>query len=191
MSYTQTNNNWPSGFRPVMVDTAGAPVGVREYAKPASDSSAIFTYDLVTKAAVSQTVEGQTIPTPGIKTFSEGTPGTTLILGSSLNYGAPSTISYHTVIDDPTAIFAAQCDGTTSITVASAVGKNANVNNTAQTNGLLQSAMQVSSSSIATTAGLDLRIQDLGRALTNVEGANAIVEVIILKHQFAYGSAGV
>jgi hypothetical protein len=174
-----------------MIDTAGAPVGIREYAKPASDTYPIYTYDLVTKAAVSQTVEGQLIPTPGVKTFTEGTPGTTLILGASLSYGAGSNATWHTVVDDPTAVYEAQCDGTTSITVASHVGKNANVNNAAQTNGGLISAMQVSSSSIATTAGLDLRIQDLGRALTNSEGANAIVEVIVLKHQFAYGSAGV
>jgi hypothetical protein len=174
-----------------MIDTAGAPVGIREYAKPASDTNAIYTFDMLRKVAVSQTVEGQFIPTPGCQTFATGTPGNTLILGSALNAGLASTATYHTVVDDPNAVFSAQCDGTTSITVASMVGKNANINNTAQTNGSTLSAMQVSSSSIATTAGLDLRIQDLARNVNNAEGANAIVEVIILKHQFAQGSAGV
>ena len=185
------NNNWPHGFRPLMVDTAGAPVGVREYAKPASDANAIYAYDLLKKTNTSATVEGQLIPTPGVQTYNQGTPGTTPILGSSLNYGAASSATWHTVVDDITAIFEAQCDGTTSITVASDAGMNANVNNAAQSNGTLISAMQVSSSSIATTNSLDLRIQDLSRVLTNAEGANAIVEVLILRHVNGQGSTGV
>lgn len=174
-----------------MVDTAGAPVGVNQYSHNASDSNAIFTWDLLRKMATSQTEEGQMIPTPGCQTFATGTPGTTLILGSALNAVAASVAGWVTVVDDPNAIFEAQCDGTTSITVASDAGKNANTNNTAQTNGTTTSAMQVSSSSIATTSGLDLRIRDLYRNVSNAEGANAIVEVLILKHQYAQGSAGV
>lgn len=176
-----------------MVDTAGAPVGVKQYAKPAAETAAIYTFDLVMKAATSQVVEGQLLPTPGIKTYASGTPGTTLILGSSLNYGAGSAISWHTLVDDPNALFEAQTTGGTAITVASHVGKNCNVDNTAQTSGTLISAMGVkdASSGIATTAGLDLRLQDIYRAITNAEGAYAIVEVLILKHAYAQGSAGV
>jgi hypothetical protein len=185
------NNNWPHGFRPLMVDTAGAPVGVKQYAKAAADSAAIYAFDLVAKAATSATVEGQLLPTPGVKTYTSGTPGTTLIIGSSLNYGAASSITWHTVVDDPGALFEAQCDDTTSISVASHIGKNADVNNTAQTNGTLMSAMQVDASTIATTAALDLRVQDIYRDVRNAEGAYAIVEVLILKHAYAQGSAGV
>lgn len=187
------NNNFPHGFRPLMVDTAGAPVGVREYAKPSSDTNAIFSFDFVRKIASSQSVEGQPIPTPSIQTYATGTVGAsgTLILGSSLNYGAASFATWHTVVDDPAAIFEAQCDSTTSITVASDAGKNANTNNAAQTSGTLISAMQVLSSSIATTANLDVRILDLYRNISNAEGANAIVEVFILRHAYAPGSAGV
>lgn len=187
------NNNWPHGFRPLMVDTAGAPVGVREYAKPASDTNAIYTWDLLRKMATSQTVEGQLIPTPSVQTYATGTVGATgtLILGVSLNAGAASAATWHTVVDDPAAIFEAQCDGTTSITVAADAGKNANANNAAQTNGTSLSAMQVLSSSINVTANLDLRILDLSRNVSNAEGANAIVEVFILRHQYAQGSAGV
>ena len=187
-----SNNNWPHGFQPVMVDTAGAPVGCRQFAKPASDANAIFQYDLVRKIANSTNVQGSPFPTPGCQTFNTGTPGTTLILGAALNAGAASKATLHLVVDDPAAIFSAQTDGTTAITVASHVGKNANVNNAAQSNSLYSvSAMQVNSSSIATTAGLDLRIQDLERLQGNGEGANAVVEVIILKHQYTQGSAGV
>lgn len=187
------NNNFPHGFKPLMVDTAGAPVGVRQYAKAAADSAAIYAFDLLMKHATSQVVEGAQIPTPGCETYAQGTPGTTLILGSSLNFGAASTISYHTVVDDPNALFEAQTTGGTSITVASSVGKNCNVDNTAQTSGTLISAMGIkdASSGIATTAGLDLRLLDLYRSLTNAEGAYAILEVLILKHAYAPGSAGV
>ena len=186
------NNNWPSGFRPLMVDTAGAPVGTRTYAKPASDANAIFTYDLVRKVATSQVVQGNLIGFPGCQTFATGTPGTTLILGSALNYGAASFITLHAIVDDLNALFVAQCDGTTAITVATMAGKNANVNNAAQTNANYSiSAMQVSTASIATTAGLDVRIADLFRLTTNYEAANAAVEIQILKHAYAQGSAGV
>lgn len=185
------NNNWPHGFRPLMMDTAGAPVGVREYAKPAADTNAIYTWDFVRKVASSQTVEAQLIPSPGCQTANVGTPGTALILGSSLNAGAASKATWHTVVDDPYAVFEAQCSGATSITVAADVGFNANILNTAQTNGTLLSAMQVDSSTLAVTAGLDLRILDLSRSLQNAEGANAIVEVLILKHAYAQGSAGI
>jgi hypothetical protein len=191
LAFSQINNNFPSGFRPLMVDYTGAPVSVNQYAKTASDP-AIFTWDLVRKNAASALIEGQILPTPAVLSFASGTPGTTLMLGSSLNFGAASTATWHTIMDDPAALFVAQCDSTgTAPTVANAAGKNANVTNTAQTNGTTLSAMQVSTTSIATTAALDLRIRDLYRLLSNVEGANALVEVMILKHQYAQGSAGV
>ena len=190
---TPTNNNWPHGFRPLMVDAQGAPVGINQYAKPASDTNQIFTWDLVRKVAGSQVTEGKLRPDAACQTFATGTPGTTLILGATLNGGKPSAATWHAIVDDPNALFEAQCDGSTAITVASAAGKNANVNNTAQSNGLPNavSVMQVASATIAATAGLDVRIRDLHYAATNVEGANALVEVLILKHQNANGSAGV
>ena len=183
------NNNWPHGFKPLMVDLAGAPVGVNEYAKPASDTNAIFTYDMLRKVATSQNVESQLIPEAGCQTFSTGTPGTTLILGNSLNYGAPNAATWHTVIDDEKALYEAQCDGTTPITVASVAGKRALINKTAQSNGLRQSAMQVNSSSISGAAGTyDLILRDLYRALNNAEGANAIVEVMVANSVYGAGS---
>lgn len=191
MAYSYTNQNFPNGFRPLMVDTAGAPVQVQQYAKTATDP-AIFAFDLVRKNPSSALIEGQILPTPAVLSYASGTPGTTLILGSSLNYGAANMATWHTIVDDPGALFVAQTDSTTAITVATAAGKNANVNNTAQSNSLLlNSAMQILSSSIATTAGLDLRLRDFYRLLNNAEGANAAMEVLIMKHQNGPGSAGV
>lgn len=191
MPYIQPNPNFPHGFKPTMVDLQGGPVGVRQYAKPASDTNAIYAFDLLRKIASSAAVEGQILPTPSVQTYATATPGTTLILGASLNFGAASLATWHTVVDDINAIYEAQLDGTGAVTVASYAGKNANVNNAAQTGASLTSAMQVSLSSVAATAGLDVRILDFYRLLTNSENPNAIVEVLILKHVYAQGSAGV
>jgi hypothetical protein len=174
-----------------MVDLNGAPVGVNQYAKNAADANAIYTWDVLAKAATSAAVEGQLLPTPGCKTFAAATPGTSLILGVALNAGKASTATWHTVVDDPNALSAAQVDGTVSVTVASTVGKNANVKNTAQTGPSSVSAMLIDSTTIATTASLDLRIRDFYRLLSNVEGPNAQVEVIFMKSASAQGSAGV
>jgi hypothetical protein len=184
------NNNWPFGFRPTMVNLTGGPVGVNEYAKTSSDATAIYAYDLLFRFTSSQVTQGLIIGEPQCRSFNAGTPGTTLILGASLNYGAASTASWHSVIDDPQALFVAQCDGTTSITVASDAGANANVNNQLQTNGTKISAMEVNSSTINTTNTLDLRIRDLVRTPQNSEGPNAVVEVLINKHFYAQGSTG-
>lgn len=180
------NNNFPHGFRPLMVDITGEPVGANQYAKAASDANAIFTWDLVKGAETSASVDGELIPSKGVSVAASGN----VFLGSSLNYGAPSTATLHLVVDDPLALYEAQCDDVTSVTVAGSAGKNANIVATAQTNGTLLSAMQVDTSTIATTNTLDLHIRDLYRNISNFEGANAIVEVIINRHQYANQVAG-
>jgi hypothetical protein len=180
------NKNWPHGFRPLMIDLAGAPVGVNEYAKAAADSNAIFAFDLVKIAATSGSVGGQTIPSKGIAVAG----ATDVLVGAALNFGAASKGTLHTVVDDPLALFEAQCSGATSISVASHAGKNASPLATAQTNGTLLSAMQVDSSTIATTNTLGVQIRDLLRTPSNAEGANAVVEVRINKHQYANQVAG-
>jgi hypothetical protein len=182
------NINFPHGFRPLMVDLAGAPVGVNHYGKASANGSAIFAFDLVKGAATSASADGEAIPQKGVAVFA--TAGTDIILGSSLNYGAASTATLHIVVDDPHALFEAQCDSTDSITVASFAGKNINALATAQSNGTLISAMQVDSSTVNTTNTLDLKIRDLYRAVTNAEGANAIVEVLINRHAYANQVAG-
>jgi hypothetical protein len=181
------NQNFPHGFRPLMVDLAGAPVGVNQYGKASSVANAIFAFDLVKGSATSAPVEGQELPSKGIV---PGTVGAAFI-GSALNYGAASTNTWHTIVDDPRALFEAQCDSTDDITVAGKVGKNASILATAQSNGSLISAMQVDSSTIAATGTLDLFIRDLYRDIRNAEGANAIVEVLINNHQYANQVAGV
>ena len=62
------NPNSPFGFRPLLVDLEGAPVGTRQYAKPASDATAIFSWDMLIKVAggsASETGVGNLVPQIG------------------------------------------------------------------------------------------------------------------------------
>lgn len=186
------NINSPFGFRPIN-NLAGGPYAVNEYAKPASDTNdAIFMFDLVGKAASSGAAPtGLGNPAPGVQSGQNLTPGTSLWLGASLNYGAVSTLTYHYVTDQPDTVYIAQVDATTSITVASHVGKNANVLTTAGSATTKQSAMSVNHSGIATTSSLDLRIRAVSNISPNAEGVFAIVEVTINKHENGLQTAGV
>lgn len=90
------------------------------------------------------------------------------------------------VLDDPSQMFIIQNDGTSA---ATDYGLNADVvvgtGNT--TTGL--SAMELDTSTIATTAALNLKIIGLWDVPNNAVGANAVVVVKINEH--SYGSAGV
>ena len=90
------------------------------------------------------------------------------------------------VLDDPSQMFIIQNDGTSATTD---YGKNADVvvgtGNT--TTGL--SAIELDTSTIATTAALNLKIIGLWDVPNNAVGANAVVVVKINEH--SYGSAGV
>jgi hypothetical protein len=90
------------------------------------------------------------------------------------------------VLDDPSQMFIIQNDGTSA---ATDYGLNADIvvgtGNT--TTGL--SANELDTSTIATTAALNLKIIGLWDVPNNAVGANAVVVVIINEH--SYGSAGV
>jgi len=90
------------------------------------------------------------------------------------------------VLDDPSQMFILQNDGTSAVTN---YGKNADIvigtGNTVT--GL--SANELDTSTIATTAALNLKIIGLWDVPNNEVGANAVVVVKINEH--LYGSAGV
>jgi|SRR5947209_14897446 len=186
------NPNSPFGFRPLMTTLGGAPCRVAQYGKPVGDSNAIFMYDLVQGVASSCAAEGGAgNPIRSIKTGYQSTPGTSLYTGVSLNYGAASLLTYHTVLDSIDALFEAQVKTGTVVSVASHVGKNANYSTTtAGSTTTKLSGLTVDGATIATTATLDLKIMQLSMKSPNAEGDSAIVEVIINKHQFAEGAAG-
>jgi len=90
------------------------------------------------------------------------------------------------VLDDPNQLFIIQNDGTSAVTD---YGKNADivVGTGSTTTGV--SANVLDTSSIATTAALNLKIVGLWDVPNNAVGANAVVVVKINEH--LYGSAGV
>ena len=116
-------------------------------------------------------------PTTGKPTFKNFYPG-------SVNITAGKIVA--DVIDDPNQLFLIQCD---EDLVAADVGKNADVVGTggSTTSGI--SSMELDSSTLATTAALNLKVVGLYNDVNNDFGTNAVVVVKINEH--VYGSAGV
>ena len=177
-----------------MIRLGGAPWATQEYGKPASDANAIFMFDAVKKVTgavtLAESPTGYNLPT--IQTGYQGTPGTTLWQGVSLNYGAASTATPHMVTDEIDVIYIGQAKTGTSIATGSHIGKNANISlTTAGSTTTRQSGMSVDGATIATTATLDLRISRVAMISPNAEGDSAILEVLINKHELGQQTAGV
>ena len=116
-------------------------------------------------------------PTTGKPTFSNFYPGSVNITSGQISAD---------VLDDPNQLFIVQCDAGF---VAADVGKNADVIGTggSTTSGI--STMELNSSTLATTAALNLKVVGLYNDVNNEFGTNAVVVVKINEH--VYGSAGV
>jgi hypothetical protein len=116
-------------------------------------------------------------PTTGKPTFKNYYPG-------SVNITSGKIVA--DVLDDPNQLFLVQCD---EGIVAADIGKNADVVGTggSTTSGI--SAMELASSTLATTAALNLKVVGLYNDVNNEFGTNAVVVVKINEH--VYGSAGV
>jgi len=116
-------------------------------------------------------------PTTGKPTWSNYYPGSVNITQGKITAE---------VIDDPNQLFIIQNDGTST---AADYGNNADivVGTGSTTTGV--SANELDTSSIATTAALNLKIVGLWDVPGNAVGANAVVVVKINEH--LYGSAGV
>ncbi len=116
-------------------------------------------------------------PTTQKPTFSNYYPG-------SINITQGKIVA--DVLDDPSQMFIIQNDGTSAV---ANYGKNADivVGTGSTANGM--SANELDTSTIATTAALNLKIIGLWDVPNNAVGANAVVVVKINEH--LYGSAGV
>ena len=116
-------------------------------------------------------------PTTGKPTWSNYYPGSVNITQSKI---------VADVMDDPSQLFIIQNDGTSA---AANYGKNADivVGTGNATTGM--SANELDTSSIATTAALNLKVIGLWDVPNNAIGASAVVVVKINEH--LYGSAGV
>jgi len=188
-------NQKPFGFRALGVGLHGGPGRLKQYAQPASDTHQIFKFDLVTLVAGSSVSDTgyPALNLPNIQSYSQATPGTTPILGATLNGNLASTLGYLMVYDDPDQLFVAMLanDGPTNFSVASYGTKNANVKNTAAAAGSLYSAMAIEDTTLATTNTLDLKINGALSQPPNIEGNFTILEVKINRHQLENQVAGI
>ena len=116
-------------------------------------------------------------PTTGKPTFSNFYPGSVNITSGQISAD---------VLDDPNQLFIVQCDAGF---VAADVGKNADVIGTGGSTTTGVSTMELNSSTLATTAALNLKTVGLYNVPGNDFGTNAVVVVKINEH--VYGSAGV
>jgi hypothetical protein len=116
-------------------------------------------------------------PTTGKPTFKNFYPG-------SVNITAGKIVA--DVIDDPSQLFLVQCDAGF---VAADVGKNADVIGTGGSTTTGVSTMELNSSTLATSAALNLKTVGLYNVPSNEYGSFAVVVVKINEH--VYGSAGV
>lgn len=172
------NANAPFGFRPTMRNFTGGPGRIVPAHKLVGYGTALFVNDLIT--AVASGVRNTTAISAAV------TPGTTVIFGVNLTYGAASTLTDHlVVIGAGGAVFCAQCDGSGSAIAVGVLNQNANVAMTAGNTGTKVSKHSISETSIASTNTLDMRILKLWEAPDNTAAQYARVECRVNRDQSA------
>jgi hypothetical protein len=184
------NPNNPFGFRPV-IRSGGSPFSVTEYGKDPADVNPIYAFDLVGKltgGTPPPLPENPNYTAPRVQSGTLLTPGTSLWLGASLSYGAPSKATFHPVTDELDVIYIAQSNATAANSTHA--GLNANIVNAGGSALTKMSQMQIAGGGVAATAGLDLRLLRVAMITGNLAGPNAILECLISKHANAPGSAG-
>jgi hypothetical protein len=187
------NTSRPSGFRPVK-HTNGSPFNgqVNQYAILAADGTAAFVGDLV-KLTGTASADGY----PSVAVCAAGNTPVGVIVGfrpdpAALNtplYRVASTLRYALVADSPDLVMEAQEDAVGGALAITNIGQNVDIIATAGSTTTGLSAMQVDSSTAATTSTLVLRLVGfVDRPDNEVGSANAKVLVAYNVHQ--YGSVG-
>ena len=128
--------------------------------------------------------------------FLAATPNNPSLVGVNLDLtiqnipAVKSKAYYALVIDDTQVIYELQDDGLSALT-ASAVGLNASMTVTNPTSPQQNSATTLTTSSVATTASLPLKILGLSQKPNNAFGAYANWLVYINQHELMGNTAGV
>ena len=169
----------PHGLRPLMRTIEGGFPEIRTFDKDASEAAAIFIWD-----AVNQEADGNI-------EANSATPGTTRFTGVSLNHGAASTLTSHSVIVSPGAIFEAQDNSDTDGFTAADMGLNVNLELNAGSATTFISGHELDESTVNTTATLDIKMLQLLNVPDNAAGAWSRVEVRFNKHRMSPEVAGV
>lgn len=170
-----SNVNNPHGLRPLMRNWAGGAPETESLTKAAAYAYAIYKWDPVTELA--GVLNG---PASGI------TPGTTRLRGVALNWSVASTLAAILVMISRDAMYEAQGDGSDAgLMVAASMGYNVNLNVATVAGGGVtrdNSGVQLTETTIAVTATLDMKISQLYTDPTNAYGAYGRLEVRFNKH---------
>lgn len=172
------NADNPHGFAPLLVNLGGGRSVIQEFTKDVDETTAIFRNDLVNREADGNIAPG-------------GTPGTTTYTGVALNHGAASTVTQHSVVISPDALFEGQDNNDTDGIAAADLGLNANAEFNGGDANTLLSGHEIDESTVNTSAARDLKMLNLYNVPDNAHGANARIEVVINNHRLAPGVAGV
>ncbi len=169
------NRNKPMGLVPLSRSVTGGPIQTVSRPKVAGYGTRIRPFDVVNRVADGSLERSIT-------------PGTTLISGVALNFGAASTATDHIIIEDPFQLFMAQAGGSTGLAEADA-GFNANIS--LGSTDVNFSDDIVDDGTEATGATLDLKIHDKLKQPDNAWGQYVKVVVSINKHRMNLATAGV
>lgn len=204
------NISKPCGLKPVSTLT-GAPYSgqARMYYVPASNATALYVGDPVTRLTASADANG--VPSVAIGVAGSAICGVIVgvlkvaagvsLVGSTIDLTSrslpASTAGYVMVADDPSIIFEVE-EGTTAgaagtALTASAIGNNANFIVLAGASTFSDSGTLLDNATEATTATLNLKIMGLAQREDNAFGARAKWLVKINNHQYGShtGTAGV
>jgi hypothetical protein len=175
------------------------------YSIPTSDSSAYYLNDIVKAAASSDALGVPNIQRAGGTDTLRGTvtgilptyPGvslaaTALSLENTIVPATKAVAWYVLVDDDPSSIFMIQDDGvTTANLVAASANLNFSMTTAAGATSQSLSATVMTSSTLATTATLNMKAEGLAQVPNNAYGAYAVWKCRINKHELTGGVAGV
>lgn len=193
------NTNAAAGFEPVRY-ASGAPYNGAQntYYVPASDGTALFIGDPVIIAGDSDT--------DGVATVTRATAAsagriTGVVVGFrpsatilSTGYRAASTAEYVHVCDDPNLIYSVQEDAVGGALATTSVGLNADMIAAAGSAYTRRSGFMLDTSTAASTATLQWRIEGFVRTPDNAAGtanAKVLVRINLPTQTGAVGSTGV
>ncbi len=169
------NPNGPIGLKPINRSITSGPLTPVKRNKVVGYATRIRAFDVVNRVA-DGSIERSI------------TPGTTILTGVSLNYGAASVATEHQVITDPFQLYKAQGGGATGFAAAD-VALNANI--VLGSTKLKHSDDYVNDGTEATGATLDLRIEELLSTPSNEVGGYVKIIVRINSGREVAGVAGV
>ena len=172
----------PYGFIPIGRTHEGGMIRLSPMKKAASYAVAMYRGDIVHRVA-DGTIESNSF-----------TPGTTLISGVNMSYGAASTLTEHQVVTSLTALFEAQNDGSGAGILEADMGLNCNVTVAAPDAAgaaARKSAHEIAASTKAVTATLDVHLLEAVADPKNEAGAFARTVVVFNKHRMTPGVVGI